>query len=422
MLIKLIEVVDRVKSVTSMSGGFIPLLRRTYSIYVSEGLGGVLTRIKRYMRFGVKSTVSLSEHLEDVNTPNLSRTKLVAFYLPQYHPIAENNLWWGKGFTEWTNVAKAQPNFDGHYQPHVPADLGFYDLRLEEARLAQAELAQEYGIAAFCYYVYWFSGKKLLNYPIDSVVSNGTPNHQFMICWANENWTRTWDGQESNLLIAQEYRDSDDIGFIQDHIHILRDKRYFRVNNKPLLLVYRISDLQNPKKTSEVWRKYCAENGVGEISLGCVQSFLQGDPRDYGFDIAVEFPPHGMGVPISKPDKMLNQKFRGIFYDYEATVGEYLKKELPNYPLFRGVMPSWDNTARRQDSGHIFLGARPEIYRDWLNYVVSQTSKIRPDEDNVVFINAWNEWAEGCHLEPDLRWGRKWLEATRDSLMVRSKA
>jgi GT2 family glycosyltransferase len=345
------------------------------------------------------------------------RIRSIAFYLPQYHPIPENDEWWGKGFTEWANVTKAKPNFTDHYQPHVPSELGFYDLRVPEIREEQANLAKEYGVSGFCYYYYWFNGKRLLSRPLDEILSTGQPDFPFCLCWANENWTRTWDGQDSHILIAQDHSLEDDIAFIQGLFPALRDSRYIRIDGKPLILIYKVALLPDAAQTALTWRDQCRAAGIGEIYLACVHNSanpaLNANPKVIGLDAAVEFPPSGKGVTKSTPHQLLNVKFRGLCYDYIATIKNFMQAKCPPYVFFRGVMPSWDNTARRQDSGHIFLGSGPEAYAQWLESAAEWTARMHVGDERIVFINAWNEWAEGNHLEPDKKYGRAYLEATR---------
>lgn len=222
----------------------------------------------------------------------MTKAKLIAFYLPQYHPIPENSAWWGTGFTEWKNVSKALPLFKGHYQPHLPADLGFYDLRLPEARIAQADLAREYGIHGFCYYHYWFNGRRILERPFNEVLASGSPDFPFCLCWANENWTRTWDGGSADILLQQDYSDEDDRNHIRSLLPALADSRYIRVDGKPLILIYRTELLPNPERTSDIWRSESYTAGIGELYLARVESFTSGiEPASIGFDAAVEFAP-----------------------------------------------------------------------------------------------------------------------------------
>lgn len=346
--------------------------------------------------------------------------KPIAFYLPQYHPIPENDQWWGKGFTEWRNVAKAKPLFRGHYQPHLPADLGFYDLRLPETRIAQANLAREYGIHGFCYYHYWFNGKRLLERPFEEVLNSGEPDFPFCLCWANENWTRRWDGQAQEILIQQNYNDQDDLEHVRYLAKAFSDQRYIRIDGKPLFLVYKASALPNPKRTTETWREEANRLGIGELFLCRVESFgsEHTHPGDLGFDAAVEFQPdwNNLFLPQQKGRRWDILRVLGIaskayknnnIFHYSSVVEKMLKKPVPPYTRFPCVTPSWDNTARRKQGALILKDANPETYGDWLKKVIE---KRRPE---FLFINAWNEWAEGNHLEPCQKWGRGYLEVTK---------
>jgi hypothetical protein len=348
------------------------------------------------------------------------KLKLIAFYLPQYHPIAENDEWWGRGFTEWTNVSKAFPNFSGHYQPHLPSDLGFYDLRLAETREQQAELARKYGIYGFCYHHYWFGGKRLLERPFNDVLKSGQPDFPFCLCWANENWTRRWDGAEHQILIAQQHSPEDDLAFIQDIIPAFKDPRYIRINNKPLLIVYRVSLLPDPQSTVNVWHEEVKKHGLEGIYLVAAQSFSIKSPLPYGFDAAVEFPPHNArGTWINNQLEITNPLYTGNVFDYARVAANHILHDLPeetDYPLFHTVMPSWDNAARRQSTCHTFYNSSPEHYHVWLKEVIRHTREHHPAGEQIVFINAWNEWAEGCHLEPDQKYGHSYLQATEKAL------
>ena len=343
--------------------------------------------------------------------------RLLAFYLPQFHPIPENDAWWGAGFTEWSNVRRAKPNFVGHYQPHVPAELGYYDLRDETIRAAQAELAREHGIHGFCYYYYWFGGKRLLDRPLDEVVRSGRPDFPFCVCWANENWTRRWDGGNDELLIAQTYSPENERRLIADLLPLFRDQRYVRVNGRPLLLVYRANLLPNARRATDIFRSAARAVGEAEPYLAMVHVPEMPPPGDWGFDAGVEFPPHTTEArTLTGHIDKLNPRFVGEVWDYISAAQYAIARPVPDFLLFRGVMAGWDNTPRLQDNGHVFVNSHPDNYRRWLAATIAQTRRTRTPGERIVFINAWNEWAEGCHLEPDQRFARAYLEATRAAL------
>ena len=344
--------------------------------------------------------------------------RLIAFYLPQFHPIPENDQWWGEGFTEWTNVRTARPQFAGHYQPRVPIDMGYYDLRDVEVQRRQVELAKRYGIGGFCFYAYWFGGHRLLETPLLNYLNDPSIDFPFCLCWANENWTRRWDGREQDLLIGQEHSPEDDLQFIQHISQYLKDSRYMRVDGRPLLLVYRPSLLPNAAETVERWRHWCREHDIDEPYVAMVQSFQTYDPRPFGMDAAIEFPWH-TGMPSDVTAHLVPSKsdFRGTVFDWD----DYAEKceEHPNQPWLqmRGVMPGWDNTPRRNADSHLFHGHSPESYGRWLRTAMRWTlaQKRSPDE-RLLFINAWNEWGEGAYLEPDQQYGYAFLQATRDAV------
>ncbi len=343
---------------------------------------------------------------------------LIAFYLPQFYPIPENDSWWGRGFTEWTNVSKASPQFVGHYQPHLPGELGFYDLRVPEVQRRQVELAKKFGIFGFCFYYYWFNGKRLLESPLDQFISDKEIEFPFCLCWANENWTRRWDGLEDDLLIAQEHSIESDFAFIRNIEKYLKNERYIRINGRPLLIVYRPQILPDPTETAKRWRQYCKEKGVGNLYLIAVQTAGVTDPRLIGFDAAVEFPPHGIQIlpQIQDQLKIVNPNFRGMVFDFQQAAASMMKKVLTEYTVFKTVMTSWDNTARRQNQPLIFHNGTPKIFQSWLTSALEYTLQNAPKGGKFVFINAWNEWAEGAHLEPDRKYGYAYLQATANAL------
>lgn len=350
--------------------------------------------------------------------------KSIAIHLPQFHPIPENDEWWGKGFTEWTNVSRARPLYKGHYQPHLPADLGFYDLRLEEARVAQAKLAKEYGIHGFCYYHYWFNGKRLLNRPLDDIIASGKPDFPFMLCWANENWTRRWDGLENQILIRQEYHEEDDVRHIRFLCeNFFSDPRYVTIEGKPFFLIYRPKLFPDISRTIDTWREEALKLGIGELFLGYTQSFgMKQDPVTLGFDCAIEFHPdfHAHDVRILPPviDKImmkLRVKDSPYIRNNIASYKDYVDAVIDTpvvANVFPGITPMWDNSARKKKEAYIFFDSTPELYETWLERIYQKYSGISSTH-KFVFINAWNEWAEGNHLEPCLKWGRRYLEATK---------
>lgn len=340
----------------------------------------------------------------------------VAFYLPQFHPIPENDAWWGGGFTEWQNVTRALPQFEGHLQPRLPGELGYYDLRLPEVMRRQMQLAREYGIGAFCSYFYWFGGKRLLEQPLQQWLADPTLDLPLCLCWANENWSRRWDGRADDILIGQQHSPEDDLAFIEHVSRYLIDPRYLRVEGKPLLLVYRPGLLPDPNATMTRWRAWCRAHGIGEIHLAYVQSFDRVDPRSIGFDAAVEFPPNNTTLkPITARQQLLNPDFRGDVHDWRELARQSIAQPDPAYPRYPCVNPGWDNEPRCSGRGRVFAHASPRGYRDWLRHAIA-TAKRRFPAQPLVFVNAWNEWAEGAVLEPDARLGHAWLQATRDAM------
>jgi len=338
--------------------------------------------------------------------------RLIAFYLTQFHPIPENDRWWGKGFTEWTNVTKAQPLFDGHYQPHLPADLGFYDLRVRETRHEQIRLAKEHGIDGFCYHYYWFSGTRLLNRPLDDMLADPASDMPFCLCWANENWTRRWDAAEHEILIAQRYLPDDDLDFIKSLVPFFSDPRYIRVDGAPFLIVYRPQHLPDARRTVAVWRDFCRSAGIGEIHVCAALTHGNQDYAQFGFDSGVEFPPHNLQSRNLARHIAFRAPFSGYVVDYPEIARAYLERRYPHPNVFRGVFPAWDNTPRTGGRGVIVMGTSPENYECWLAQSIERSARDFPGRERLVFINAWNEWAEGCHLEPDRKYQRRYLEAT----------
>lgn len=354
-----------------------------------------------------------------------SLPRLIAFYLPQFHPIKENDQWWGKGFTEWTNTAKAKPRFPGHYQPHVPSDLGFYDLRLPEARQAQADLARSYGIEAFCYYHYWFgNGRRLLERPFEEVVASGEPDFPFCLCWANETWSGIWHGTPNRVLMKQEYPGPDDD---QKHFEALlpafKDRRYLCIGGKPVFVVWQPFCLPDPKATVERWREMAIQAGFAGLHM--VGIYRQGseDPEDVGFDASIynNNPPLRGRATLRNPLKLVYNRCLEKFgiptiHRYKKAIDYFIPNALPKtrYPQ---VINAWDNAPRSGANGLVFHGSTPALFRVALRKAFDLVrDPARNKDERLVFLKSWNEWAEGNHLEPDLRNGHDYLDAIRDEL------
>lgn len=349
--------------------------------------------------------------------------RMIAFYLPQYHPIPENDEWWGKGFTEWTNVGKAKPLFRGHYQPHVPADLGYYDLRVPEARAAQAEMAKEHGIEAFCYYHYWFAGKRILERPFNEVLESGQPDFPFCLCWANETWSGIWHGSPDKVLIKQTYPgDADYRAHFMYLLKAFSDDRYVTVDKKPLLLIYRPQDIPDLLKFTDLWREMAIQSGLKGLYLVASNVPAKWSPRIHGFDASVNayLPPKKPWVSRRRPIQWLLNKYSEKFglptiYSYEELLPQLLHDRCHDVESFPCVIPNWDNTPRSGANGRVFHGSTPELFRIHLKRAL-EIMKDVPPEHNLVFIKSWNEWAEGNHLEPDLRFGKAYLHVLKDEV------
>jgi lipopolysaccharide biosynthesis protein len=365
---------------------------------------------------------AFKEHTQAAFPIGDSPVRLIAFYLPQYHPIPQNDLWWGKGFTDWTNVAKALPRFVGHYQPHLPGELGFYDLRLPEMLRRQAELAQHYGVGGFCFHYYWFNGQGILETPLTNLLAHPDIDLPFCINWANESWTRTWDGGQGNVLLEQSHSDEDDFAFARALEPVLRDARYIRIRGRPLMMVYRPSLLPDAAATLRRWRAHFTASGVGDPFFVMAQTFDDYDPRRYGFDAAAEFPPHKLGfvAPELVAYGRFAHDYKGRLISYDQMVRAAMQIDETDFTLFRGVCPSWDNEARKPNRGWSFVNSTPEKYGEWLAWASHKVLATNTPEQRIVFINAWNEWAEGAHLEPDRHFGYAYLKATADALVTLS--
>ncbi|WP_295630854.1 glycoside hydrolase family 99-like domain-containing protein [Novosphingobium sp.] len=344
------------------------------------------------------------------------RVRAIAYYLPQFHTIPENDDWWGAGFTEWRSVTKALPRFAGHYQPRLPADLGFYDLSDVETIRKQADLAARGGIYGFCIHDYWFGGDRLLETPLELILANRDIPLRFCLNWANENWTRTWDGLDQQVLKAQAHSSEDDLAYAAHLLRCFADPRYIRVDGRPLVMLYRPGILPDGKATVARWRDFIRAAGEADPYVIMPQARGDNDPGTYGMDAVAGFPPHkisGHLENISAELAVYDPAFIGAVHDYaEAARTEEAMRE-PGMKLFPGVCLGWDNDARRPGRGVTFAGATPQLYGDWLHSAGTHALGLGSRDEAMVFINAWNEWGEGTYLEPDLHFGHAFLAETR---------
>ena len=389
---------------------------------LAEEAGFVLAETTRLDELnGLTPTLNWRRYLPD--TEVIPEARLYPFYLPQFHAFPENNAWWGTGFTEWNNVASAKPLYLGHRQPALPSDLGYYDLRHDGVREEQYRLARNAGVEGFMYYYYWFEGKKLMDLPVEALV-NSDQDHPFCLMWANENWTRRWDGWEEDVLIAQDYDSVPAEQFIEDVRHLITDPRYTRIDGKPVLAVYRITQIPNYQSVIAHWRRRAEEFGLPGLVLLVVDVSVQfqglpGDVRKAGLDGVLEFPPHNRRwVHPDGGIYEVDPAFEGAFLRYDSLAQHAERQELSGLEPYRypGVMVAFDNTARRQMKSHVYYGANPFTFRRWLRSAVLSVQD-RPIEERIVFINAWNEWAEGAVLEPTQRFGHCYLQAVRSAAL-----
>lgn len=343
------------------------------------------------------------------------KAKVLAYYLPQFHAFPENDEWWGRGFTEWTNIARGVSRFEGHYQPRIPRDLGFYTLDSNDVLKRQAELAKGGGIYGFVYYYYWFNGKRLLDKPVERFLADDSVDMPFALMWANENWTRRWDGDEHEILISQDYDPEDDARLVADFARHFRDSRYIRVGGRPLLMIYRPGIIPDCKGLVARWRALFKEQFGEDPILVMAQAFDDTDPNVYGFDGAIEFPPHKLTANMPSVNdhlKYLDVEFAGKVFSYDDVVTRSVSEPMPSYPLIKTAVPGWDNDARRQGTGLILHGSLPAKYEVWLGKLIAKAQEKPFFGERFVCINAWNEWCEAAYLEPDLHYGAAYLNAT----------
>ena len=343
------------------------------------------------------------------------RAKLLAYYLPQFHAIPENDAWWGKGFTEWTNIARGLPRFHGHYQPRIPRDLGFYSLETNEPFRKQAALARAAGLYGFVFYYYRFNGRRLLEGPIERFLADPSINFNFALMWANENWTRRWDGADSQILISQDYLQSDDESLMEDFVRHFRDPRYIRLAGRPLLMIYRPGLIPKAREVLGRWRQLLNERFNENPIIVMAQVFGDLNPKVYELDGAIEFPPHKLTQGMKGVQdglELLDPEFDGVVLEYDRVISTSLDDDAPQFPLIKTLFPSWDNCARRLEGGTVISGSTPQKYEFWLSRLIRYAQRNPFFGERIVCINAWNEWAEGAYLEPDQYYGSAYLNAT----------
>lgn len=383
-----------------------------------------------YIDYVLNKQLDTSNYVKITDKPYICKKntpKLISFYLPQYHSFPENDEWFGRGFSEWSNVAKAVPQYTGHYQPHLPIDVGFYNLETTDIMKRQIELAKMYGIYGFSFYYYWFSGKKIMEKPIEAFLKDKSLDMPFFIFWANEHWTRLWgNGAQNEILYEQKLHESDAKKFMDDILPYMKDNRYIKLNNKPLLIICnpQLYKLEIFTKFIKDIRKIAKENGFDDLHIMTlrksymIKQNLKKTLREYNLDAMMEFIPGDVGGSEFdlKSEKIMNPKFSGTCYDVEKYIKD--KKYLfeTNCRLYKGCFPHWDNTARKCYKKAWIFESTPQLYKTWLKDIINWTKEHNPPEEQFVFINAWNEWAEGAHLEPDQKYGYAYLQATKEAL------
>jgi hypothetical protein len=345
---------------------------------------------------------------------------ILAYYLPQFHPTPENDEWWGRGITEWHNVSKAVPQYVGHYQPRLPGELEYYDLRLTENIARQIELAKTHGIYGFSFYFYWFDGRRLLDKPLDAFLNDPRLDFPFCLCWANESWTRRFDGTSGEVIMYQNESVESYQSFIESVKPYVADKRYIRIDGRPVLIVYRPSFIPDCPNVLSHWRSYCQKEGIGNpYIIGVKENTFDGDLLALGFDAQSEFHPGTVFrycKNITSEINFMRNDFGGLVLDYVDLVKNKKYLNFQAKKLYRAIMPMWDNTPRRNNTPMIFQGASPSLYKEWLMDILLETRNNKELDAPFVFVNAWNEWGESAYLEPDRKYGYAFLQATREAV------
>lgn len=380
--------------------------------------------INNYLEYVLNNQLDKSNFVS-LSNENYKRTnsdpKIIAYYLPQYHSFEENINWFGRGFTEWSNTSKAVPQWTNHWQPHIPIDVGYYSLEDNLILKRQVELAKQYGIYGFCYYYYWFSGKKIMEKPINNMLKDKSIDMPFFIFWANENWTKLWgNGEEKEILCKQELKNDDDEKFMNDILPFMKDDRYIKINNKPILIIYNLSIFPKERflKFKNNINNIAKQNGFDGLEILTIKNNnAENEIKNFEINGTVDFYPCNLINQLKiKQEKIINKKFKGVSYDIEEYINnkKYLEKE--NYKSFKGCFPNWDNTARKCYIGSRIIQNTPKNYKTWLSDIIKWTKENKKENEQFIFINAWNEWAEGAHLEPDQKYGYAFLQATKEAL------
>ncbi len=365
------------------------------------------------------------EPFEPLPAGSALRARVLAYYLPQFHHIPENNAWWGRGFTEWTNLPRGLPRFAGHYQPRTPRDLGHYSLDDPETMRRQIEMAKAAGLWGFVFYFYWFNGHRLMEKPLERFLADRSLDMPFCLMWTNEHWTRRWDGHDEEILISQDYRPSEDQDLIRTFGRHFADPRYIRLEGRPVLMIYRPGQIPDTRDTIARWRALFRDLCNEDPILVMGQGFDAIDPREFGFDAAIEFPPHKLTASLPKINdslEWLDMEAETHVVSYPDTVAVSLAEPRPAFPLIKTAVPSWDNDARRGGRGLVLHGSTPAAFGEWVSALARDAADHPFFGEPIICINAWNEWAEGAYLEPDLHYGAAYLNALGRAVSLEAPA
>lgn len=380
-----------------------------------------------YIQYLEKKILKKSDDFVDCSEVSFVRrkgdSKVIAWYLPQFHKMEINDVFHGKGFTEWTNTTTMMPLFTGHYQPHVPYDVGYYDLLNVDTFKRQIKLAKHYGVYGFCIHYYWFSGKRIMEKPLELLLNHKELDIPFCFNWATENWTALWDGGNKEIMVEQTLEDGDEEKFMNDILPYMNDPRYIKINGRPVLVIYSVNNFEKNriKHAIEYFREKAKNEGFPDLYIMVTNAFkFEDDATEWGLDAMVEFPPHEVQGFMKKyrPEGYINPYYKGGVLD--ATEFIENKQYMINHKskkCFRSALVSWDNSARKARTGaNIVTGLSPSTFKTWLKDIMCESNKVHSEEENIVFVNSWNEWAEGSHLEPDMKYGYAYLQAVKEAL------